>query len=60
MTELILDIETNGLKPDTIWCCGIKVIGEPEGELMMTGPELQTYLDKHEGATVYGLSLIHI
>ena len=54
MTELILDIETNGLKPDTIWCCGIKVIGEPEGELMMTGSELQTYLDKHEGATVYG------
>ena len=54
MTELILDIETNGLKPDTIWCCGVKVIGEPEGELMMTGSELQTYLDKHEGATVYG------
>ena len=53
MTELILDIETNGLTPDTIWCCGVKVIGEPEGELMMTGPELQAYLNKHTGAVVY-------
>lgn len=53
MLELILDIETNGLKPDTIWCCGVKVIGEPEGELMMTGPDLQAYIDKHKGAHVY-------
>jgi len=53
LTELIIDIETNGLDPDTIWCCGVKVVGSPEGELMMTAEELQCFLDKHKGATVY-------
>ena len=53
MTEIIIDIETNGLTPDTIWCCGVKKIGEPKGILCLDASALQMYLDYNEGATVY-------
>ena len=53
MIEIILDIETNGLTPDTIWCCGVKIIGAPKGHLMFDKECLQGFLDFNKGATVY-------
>ena len=28
MKEIVFDIETNGLKPDKIWCIAAKPLGE--------------------------------
>jgi DNA polymerase I len=51
--EIIIDIETDGLQPTQIWCCGVKVVGEPSGLLLRTSEDLQAFLDSNEGAVVY-------
>jgi DNA polymerase-1 len=52
MTEFIIDIETDGLKPSQIWCCGVKEKGKA-GFLAMTAGDLQKVINENKGATFY-------
>ena len=53
MKRFIIDIETDGLSPSVIWCCGIKEIGLDNGLLVRTGFEFQSFLDSNKGSTIY-------
>ena len=54
MKEIVFDIETNGLKPDRIWC----IVAKPLGEAVVSfGPdkikEGLEFFEAHKAADVY-------
>jgi DNA polymerase-1 len=51
MTEWIIDIETEGLNPSIIWCCGVKPLGA-EGHLIMTQEGFNHFLSQTKGDTL--------
>lgn len=52
MTQIVLDIEADGLNPTTVWCVVAQVIGGAQS-VHRDEQSLQQFLQQHEGATLY-------
>ena len=54
MTEIVFDIETDGLNPTRIWCVVAQVVGAGEHVFLEHERALfKQFLEEHKGATLY-------
>ena len=61
MKQFVLDIEANGLDPDTVWCIVVQQLGGHDDPLTWSGdrlPEFITWLQKQDECELIGHNLI--
>ena len=58
MSQVILDIETNGLTPDTIWCVVCQEVGSDEFTVFTDADTFNIYMDEKNYDKIIGHNII--